>query len=132
MNVVRKNLIFIVIFLLSLGCLYVYYNLNTENKVIEYMDNNDDDCSGIDKRALKTIHENTKDINKLREHLDKINIDNIQLKINNVDTLIKNNTDSLKGIIDQHRSNASDNLNMDVRGDGSVYDEDGKVIYQEK
>jgi hypothetical protein len=131
MNTLSKNLLFIIIFLLMLGGLYVY-NLNTTNKVIEYMDNNADDCSGIDQRALKTIHENTKDINTLREHLDKININDIQLKIDNVDSLIKNNTDSLKGIIDQHRSNASDNLNMDVKGDGSVYDEDGKLLYQEK
>jgi hypothetical protein len=131
MNTLSKNLLFIIIFLLMLGGLYVY-NLNNVVKVIEYMDNNTDDCSGIDQRALKTIHKNTKDINKLREHLDKININDIQLKIDNVDSLIKNNTDSLKGIIDQHRSNASDNLNMDVKGDGSVYDEDGKLLYQEK
>lgn len=134
------NLLFIILVLLfvfELSNFFMVAKLPTfmTEKVIEPMENNEagsgTTCDTLDKKSIQTIDETTKEINTVRERLNAINIKELNAKIDSVDTLIKNNTDDLKDIIDQNRTSSNEDIGMDVKEDGSVYDENGKLIYQE-
>lgn len=125
------------IFIIFISIYYLFGsldNLYIDGKFIEYMDNNTSTgkkCEGLDEHAIETIHKTTTEINELREDLNKLNITDIQTKINDLDYSIKNNTDDLNDIIDQQRVATNDNLGMDIQPDGTVYDEKGNLIYKE-
>lgn len=127
---IRFSILKILIILSGLLLVIELSRLFMGEKVIEHMDNNDKNCDGLDERTIQTIDDNTKEINTLRERINAINIKELNDKINSVDVLIKNNTDDLKDIIDQNRTSSNDDIGMDVKEDGSVYDENGKLIYQ--
>lgn len=130
-------MILVLLFVFELSNFFMVAKLPTfmTEKVIETMENNEagsgENCDTLDKKSIQTIDETTKEINTVRERLNAINIKELNAKIDSVDTLIKNNTDDLKDIIDQNRTSSNEDIGMDVKEDGSVYDENGKLIYQE-
>lgn len=134
------NLLFSILallFVFELSNFYMFAKLPTfiREKVIEPMENNEavskTNCDTLDAMSIQTINETTKNINTVRERLNAINIKELNTKLDSVDTLIKNNTADLKDIIDQHRTSSNDTIGMDVKEDGSVYDENGKLIHPE-
>lgn len=92
---------------------------------------NSSNCN-LDKTTVSSIEKNTNNINTLREDITKLNIKELKTQIDSVDNLINSNTDSLKEIVDQSRERSNEDINMDVRSDGNVYDENGKPLYEEK
>lgn len=131
--------IFMVVFiglLLGLEVLkYLFRRGYYRNPLVETMENKDEtadsDCVALDKSALESVTKNTKHINTLRETISKMNLKELKTKIEGVNNLIDANTDDLKEIADESRKSANQSINMNVKGGGDVYDEDGKLIYKE-
>lgn len=121
-------------FLLLLGIMYFLNNL-FYRPIIETFEEesnfNSSNCN-LDKTTVSSIEKNTNNINTLREDITKLNIKELKTQIDSVDNLINSNTDSLKEIVDQSRERSNEDINMDVRSDGNVYDENGKPLYEEK
>lgn len=132
--------IFMVVFiglLLGLeGLKYLFRRGYYRNPLVETMENKgetaDSGCVALDKSALESVAKNTKRINTLRETISKMNLKELKTKIESVNNLIDANTDDLKEIADESRKSANQSINMNVKGGGDVYDEDGKLIYKEK
>jgi GTPase involved in cell partitioning and DNA repair len=128
----NKQFLFMMSFILLIILLNIYSdNCVSKIKVIESLQNNSE-CNRLDKNSLKTLQENTKNIELLREQINNININKINEDIKDVQTLIEENNDELKNITDQSRQSTNKSINMDVRNDGNVYDEDGNPLYEEK
>lgn len=121
-------------FLLLLGIMCFLNNL-FYRPIIETFEEesnfNSSNCN-LDKTAVSSIEKNTNNINMLREDITKLNIKELKTQIDSVDNLINSNTDSLKEIVDQSRERSNEDINMDVRSDGNVYDENGKPLYEEE
>lgn len=134
-----RILVFMVVFIGLLSVLevlkYLFRRGYYRNPLVETMENKDEtadsDCVALDKSALESVTKNTKHINTLRETISKMNLKELKTKIEGVNNLIDANTDDLKEIADESRKSANQSINMNVKGGGDVYDEDGKLIYKE-
>jgi uncharacterized protein YoxC len=100
-------------------------------------DNNTNKCcdNSIDTDTVTTIDENTKNINDLRTLIQNINTDallGINKRIQTLNESIENNVSDLKDITQQKMDNINSTLGLNIQSDGSVYDLNGKPIYEEK
>lgn len=125
MNFKNRNYFFIFLFACLLLSLW-YLERGTLMEPLENRKTDKNDCT------LKAIDENTKDINTLREQIKGLDLKPVEKRIQQVNDLISANTDALKDVAKQSQQGANQSINMDVREDGNVYDENGKPIYEEE
>jgi len=133
--VYNKNLYFIVLFLVFILFIDIVNNY-LHDYLIEPLDSmnnsiNGEKCQTITKETMKEIEKNSKNINSLNTDINNYNIKGLLTRINNVNDMITQNSDSLKDMATSSIQSTNSIINMDVRNDGTVYDNDGNLLYKD-
>jgi len=132
LNYLSKNTLLrpVIIFLILIGFIISYCKLS--RSLIEPMECNVKQCpKTFNQTVLDTIHQTSNGIDLLREQLNNYNIKPIRKRLLKIQQSINNNTEELKAIASQAMDDTNASINLDVRGDGNVYDLDGNPLYSE-